>query len=282
MIARHIVPANKRPILGVGINPIRYGDVLQQFRSWVAERRLSQSPAAASGHYMCIVSVHGIITALTDPKCRTALNSADLATPDGMPVVWALRSFGEKDSRRVYGPNLMLALCGQAARLGHRVFLYGGTVATLTRLRLALVRRFPSLVIAGAYSPPFRNLTPDEDREVTRTIRESGADIVFVGISTPKQDYWMLDHREKLPGTIMVGVGAAFNFHAGEVRQAPAWMQGAGLEWLFRLMMEPKRLWKRYLLITPLFLPLWALQRVGVLKYKQAAEIGVRDETLQG
>jgi N-acetylglucosaminyldiphosphoundecaprenol N-acetyl-beta-D-mannosaminyltransferase len=278
MIAQHEIPANKRPVLGVGINPIRYRDVLRQFRCWVTERRLSQPSANASGHYMCIVSVHGIITAMTDPRCRDALNNADLATPDGMPVVWALRSFGESYSRRVYGPNLMLALCGQAARLGHRIFLYGGTEATLSRLKLALARRFPSLVIAGAYAPPFRPLAPEEDREVVRMIRDADADIVFVGISTPKQDYWMLDHRGKLPGTIMVGVGAAFNFHAGEVRQAPSWMQDAGLEWLFRLIVEPKRLWKRYLLITPLFLPLWALQRIGILRYERAAEIGGRDE----
>jgi N-acetylglucosaminyldiphosphoundecaprenol N-acetyl-beta-D-mannosaminyltransferase len=268
MIAHYAFPADKRPILGVGINPIRYGDVLRQFRLWVAERRMTQSPASGSGRYMCIVSVHGIITALTDLRCRDALNRADLATPDGMPVVWALRSFGENNSRRVYGPNLMLALCGQSARLGHRIFLYGGTDATLSRLKLSLARRFPSLVIAGAYAPPFRPLTQEEDQEVVRMIGEADADIVFVGISTPKQDYWMLDHREKLPGTIMVGVGAAFNFHAGEVQQAPTWMQNAGLEWLFRLIVEPKRLWKRYLLITPIFIPLWALQRIGILKYK--------------
>jgi N-acetylglucosaminyldiphosphoundecaprenol N-acetyl-beta-D-mannosaminyltransferase len=165
----------------------------------------------------------------------------------------------------------MLALCGQAARLGHRIFLYGGTEQTLRRLRLRMSQRFPSLVIAGAYAPPFRPLTAQEDEEVVRLIREADPDIIFVGISTPKQDFWMRNHQDKLRNTIMVGVGAAFNFHAGEVRQAPPWVQNAGLEWLFRLAMEPRRLWKRYLFVTPIFLPLWALQKIGILKYKQIA-----------
>jgi N-acetylglucosaminyldiphosphoundecaprenol N-acetyl-beta-D-mannosaminyltransferase len=259
---------HKLSVLGVGVNPITYRDVLRQFRSWVEARRSSPQPDAAAGRYVCIVSVHGIITAVLNPVFRDALNRSDLATADGMPVVWALRSFGANGSRRVYGPNLMLALCGQAARLAHRLFLYGGTEQTLARLKRRLLRRFPSLIIAGAYAPPFRQLTVDEDGAVTRIIREADPDIVFVGISTPKQDFWMLNHKEKLRGVIMVGVGAAFNFHAGEVRQAPPWMQNAGLEWLFRLAMEPRRLWKRYLLITPLFLPLWLLQKIGVLRYK--------------
>jgi N-acetylglucosaminyldiphosphoundecaprenol N-acetyl-beta-D-mannosaminyltransferase len=257
----------KLPVLGVGLNPLTYREVLQQFRCWIQDRGSNSRPEA-SGRYVCIVSVHGIITAVLNPSCRDALNQSDLATPDGMPVVWALRSFGARGSRRVYGPNLMLALCGQAARLGHRIFLYGGTEQTLRRLRLRLSQKFPSLIIAGAYSPPFRPLTVEEDAAVTRTILEADPNIVFVGISTPKQDFWMLDHKEKLPNVIMVGVGAAFNFHAGEVRQAPPRLQNAGLEWLFRLAVEPRRLWKRYLLVTPLFLPLWALQKIGILRYK--------------
>lgn len=258
----------KLPILGVGICPTSYGEVLRQCRAWIEERHSSGN--SAQGRYLCIVSVHGIMTAVKDPACRKALNRADLATPDGMPVVWALRSFGAGGQRRVYGPNLMLALCGQAARLGHRVFLYGGTSATLALLQQKLRRKFPSLTIAGAYAPPFRPLTADEDAEVTQMIRDSGADLLLVGISTPKQDFWMQDHRAKFPGIVMAGVGAAFNFHAGEVRQAPAWMQNAGLEWCFRLLMEPVRLWKRYLLVTPLFLPLWALQKVGVLRFESS------------
>ena len=259
-------PCSKLPVVGVRINPTSYGEVLRQCRQWIAERR---TRTAAPGRYICVVSVHGIMTAVADPRCRLTLNEADLATPDGMPVVWALRSFGSAGQRRVYGPNLMLALCGQAARLGHGIFLYGGTEETLRALTVRLKRRFPMLRIAGAYSPPFRPLTADEDKAVVETIKSSGADMVLVGISTPKQDFWMCDHRAKLPGLVMAGVGAAFNFHAGEVRQAPAWIQNAGLEWFYRLTREPARLWKRYLLVTPLFLPLWMLQRLGVLKYTE-------------
>jgi N-acetylglucosaminyldiphosphoundecaprenol N-acetyl-beta-D-mannosaminyltransferase len=249
------------PILGVGVTPTSYGEVLRQCRAWIEEKR-------QAGRYICVVSVHGIMTAYKDARCRQVINQADLATPDGMPVVWALRSFGANRQRRVYGPNLMLALCGQAMRLGHRVFLYGGTEDTLARLEHRLRQRFPGLILAGRYSPPFRPLTEEEDAEVTRKIQEARADLLLVGISTPKQDFWMRDHRTKLPGVVMAGVGAAFNFHAGEVKQAPAWMQSRGLEWLYRLAMEPVRLWKRYLLVTPLFLPLWALQRLGIVRFE--------------
>jgi N-acetylglucosaminyldiphosphoundecaprenol N-acetyl-beta-D-mannosaminyltransferase len=154
----------------------------------------------------------------------------------------------------------MLRLCENAARNGHRVFLYGGREETLGELRGRLQTRFPDLQIVGSYSPPFRPLTDEEDRMVERQITESGAEMVFVGISTPKQERWMYEHRGRFPGLVMIGVGAAFDFHAGRVRQAPVWMQRNGLEWLFRLAAEPRRLWQRYLLVTPRFLPLWAMQ----------------------
>jgi N-acetylglucosaminyldiphosphoundecaprenol N-acetyl-beta-D-mannosaminyltransferase len=261
------IPA-KLSVLGVGITPTSYGAVLRQCRAWIEERHGGGNPP---GRTICVVSVHGIMTAFRDARCRAVLNQADLATPDGMPVVWALRSFGAAGQSRVYGPNLMLALCGQAARLGHRVFLYGGTEATLAQLKRKLSHKFPTLIIAGSYSPPFRPLTAAEDAEVTGMIQRSDADLLLVGISTPKQDFWMQDHRARLAGVVMAGVGAAFNFHAGEVRQAPAWMQSRGLEWLFRLGMEPLRLWKRYLLVTPLFLPLWALQKLGLVRFDRAS-----------
>jgi len=208
------------------------------------------------------------MTAVTDRGVRQVLNGADLATPDGMPLVWAMRSFGARAQQRVYGPSLMLALCRQAAEAGHRIFLYGGRPERLEELCQKLRERFPELQIVGSYAPPFRPLTAEEDRAVVQEILASGADLVFVGISSPKQDRWMAEHRTKLPGLVMFGVGAAFDFHAGRVKQAPSWMQRAGLEWLFRLLAEPTRLWKRYLLVTPWFLPLWALQKAGILKYR--------------
>jgi N-acetylglucosaminyldiphosphoundecaprenol N-acetyl-beta-D-mannosaminyltransferase len=200
------------------------------------------------------------MTAQDDPEVRMILNHADIATPDGMPLVWALRSFGAKEQKRVYGPTLMLHLCENAARNGHRVFLYGGREECLHDLRVRLEDRFPGLQIVGSFSPPFRPLNPEETEGIRRQIRDSDADLVFVGISCPKQERWMFENREALPGVVMIGVGAAFDFHAGRVRQAPAWIQRNGLEWLFRLAMEPARLWRRYLLVTPRFLPLWALQ----------------------
>jgi len=165
--------------------------------------------------------------------------------------------------QRVYGPDLMLALCKQAAKEGHRIFLYGGRDEVLDILHQNLVARFPGLQIAGAYAPPFRPLTAEEDRAIVGRIKESGAHIVFIGIGSPKQERWMVDHRCKLPGVIMLSVGAAFDFHAGRVRQAPGWMRRSGLEWFFRLLMEPRRLWKRYIL-TQLFLPMWMLELIGI------------------
>jgi N-acetylglucosaminyldiphosphoundecaprenol N-acetyl-beta-D-mannosaminyltransferase len=205
-----------------------------------------------------------------DSELHTILNAADIATPDGMPLVWALRSFGIEDQPRVYGPTLMLVLCEQAARLGHRVFLYGGRSETLEALQANLVRRFPGLKIVGSYSPPFRDLTEEEQRVVQGQIADAAPDLLFVGISTPKQERWMSAHRRVFRGAVMVGVGAAFDFHAGRVQQAPAWMQRNGLEWFYRLTREPGRLWKRYLLVTPWFLPLWAMQKASMTIHHMA------------
>lgn len=245
-------------MLNVGVSVTSYDELVSRCADWIASRRAQSGGPAA--RYMCFLSVHGLITARDDLNVRQILNGADIVAPDGMPVVWALRSFGFKNQARVYGPTAMYRICERAAELGHRIFLYGGTEDSLAELRRRMLSRFPALQIAGAYAPPFRPLTEDEDRRVVAMIRDSDADLVFVGISTPKQERWMDEHREALPGVVFAGVGAAFDFHAGRVRQAPGWMQRLGLEWLFRLTMEPSRLWKRYLLVTPRFLPLWAAQ----------------------
>jgi N-acetylglucosaminyldiphosphoundecaprenol N-acetyl-beta-D-mannosaminyltransferase len=197
-----------------------------------------------------------------------------------MPVVWALRSFGATGQQRVYGPTLMLRLCESAVHRGHRIFLYGGRAEVLTALCEKLTAQYPELMIVGTYSPPFRPVTKAEDQHIKQVICDSGADLVFVGISTPKQEKWMAAHRRDFPGKILVGVGAAFDFHAKRVRQAPGWMQQAGLEWFFRLLMEPARLWKRYLLITPQFLPLWALQKMGLLRLENVNKAEFRNSVL--
>ncbi|MDP9171069.1 MAG: WecB/TagA/CpsF family glycosyltransferase [Acidobacteriota bacterium] len=252
------VPA-KQDVLGVRISATSYNEVAATCAAWIASKE-PHDPA----HYICVTSVHGVMEARRDLGIRSILNRADIATPDGMPLVWALRSFGLPEQQRVYGPTLMLALCEQAMRLGHRVFLYGGRPETLDALRTNLLTRFPGLILAGSYSPPFRELNDNEESEVRRMIRDAAPDLLFVGISTPKQERWMASHQDAFAGVVMVGVGAAFDFHAGRVKQAPAWMQRNGLEWFFRLTCEPVRLWKRYVLLTPRFLPLWAMQKVSI------------------
>ncbi len=257
---------SKQSVVGVGISATNYAQVAAICASWVNERRSgSISPRA---RFVTVTSVHGVVTGFFDPRFREILNAADLATPDGMPIVWAMRSFGVKGQSRVYGPDLMLALCASAAAHGQRVFFYGARQDTLNALARNLTARFPGLQIAGAISPPFRPVTPGEDAAYVEQIQTSGADIVFVGLSTPKQEYWMMSHRDRLPGLVLLGVGAAFDFHAGKLEQAPSWMQRNGLEWFFRLTREPLRLWKRYLLITTVFPPLWALQKLKILRYQ--------------
>jgi N-acetylglucosaminyldiphosphoundecaprenol N-acetyl-beta-D-mannosaminyltransferase len=253
----------KQRVLQVGVSKTSYAEVVALCREWAAERRARPD---AKSHYIAVTSVHGLIMAEDDPQIRRTLNEADIATPDGMPIVWALRSFGAREQQRVYGPTLMLELCRDAAEHAHRIFLYGGREETLPILRARLEEKFPGLQIAGTYSPPFRSLTAEEDTKVQKMIRAADPDIIFVGISTPKQEKWMHEHRAAFPGVTMIGVGAAFDFHAGRTRQAPEWMQRNGLEWLFRLAVEPARLWRRYLLLTPRFLPLWAWQKICARK----------------
>jgi N-acetylglucosaminyldiphosphoundecaprenol N-acetyl-beta-D-mannosaminyltransferase len=263
----------KYTVVGVSISNTKYEDVLSICREWVAIRQtrhvVNGDRHNLPSRYICVTSVHGIMTARHDPFVRAILNAADIATPDGMPVVWALRSFGLHNQERVYGPSLMIRLCEQAAACQHRVFLYGGTDETLATLERKLKERCPGLRIVGKYAPPFRPLTIAEDLHVKKAISAADADLIFVGISTPKQEVWMWEHRFDFRGSVMVGVGAAFDFHAGKVSQAPPWMQRSGLEWFFRLTQEPKRLWKRYMLVTPLFLPLWALQRLHLLTFER-------------
>jgi N-acetylglucosaminyldiphosphoundecaprenol N-acetyl-beta-D-mannosaminyltransferase len=244
-------------IVGTRVSKTSYREVVQLCLEWARTKDTQRS------RYVCVTSVHGIIASRDDAELARALKDADIVTPDGMPVVWAMRSFGVARQERVYGPTLMLHLCEEAARSGLRIYLYGALGKTLEDLSRRLRARYAGLKIAGCYSPPFRPLTDEEENEVRGSIMASGADILFVGLSTPKQEKWMRAHCDSIPGLTMIGVGAAFDIHAGRVRQAPGWMQQRGLEWLFRLLIEPARLWRRYVLITPRFLPLWLKQWVS-------------------
>jgi len=234
-------------ILGTPVQVIDYAGVVAQVRAWVRDR-------VPPARFIVQTNVYTLVTARENPGYREALEQADLSVPDGMPLVWLLRSAGHKVKDRVYGPDMMLMLCEAAAREGWRCYLYGAGPEVLHRLQTALLARFPRLNIVGAYSPPFRELTPSENAAVCEAINGARPDILWVGLGSPKQDLWMYEHRTSLNVPVLHGVGAAFDFHAGEIRQAPRWMMGAGLEWLFRLLQEPRRLWRRYTTVNAKFL----------------------------
>jgi N-acetylglucosaminyldiphosphoundecaprenol N-acetyl-beta-D-mannosaminyltransferase len=210
--------------------------------------------AAGARGYVTAAAVNLVMSAREDPETDAALQAATLAVPDGQPLVWALRALGHRRATRLYGPDLMAAFCARAAQRGIPIYLYGGrTPEALALLEQRLRERFPELPIAGSYSPPFRALSPQEEIEIAARIDASGAAVVWVGTGQPKQEKWMLRMRPRLAAPLLVGVGAAFDFHAGLVSQAPPWMQRAGLEWAYRLSREPRRLWRRYARYNPRF-----------------------------
>jgi N-acetylglucosaminyldiphosphoundecaprenol N-acetyl-beta-D-mannosaminyltransferase len=240
------------PLLGVPLAVTTYDKALDWMDATVAAGRKG---------YICVAAVHTVMACQEDPELRAAVNGASFTVPDGQPLVWAMNLLGHQLPDRVYGPELMERACERAAASGTRIYLYGGrNQGALVQLTLNLRRRFPGLRIVGGYSPPFRELTPDEESQIVDEINQSRADIVWVGIGVPKQEKWMARMRERLEASVLVGVGAAFDFHAGLVPQAPEWMQRVGLEWVYRLAHEPRRLWKRYLRYNPLFVTGFARQ----------------------
>jgi len=241
-------------ILGIPLAVSDYACVIDWMDAMVA--------AGARG-YVTAAAVNLVMSAREDPDVLAAVLGATLAVPDGQPLVWALRLLGHREATRVYGPDLMARFCDRAQRTGVPVYLYGGrSPEALALLRKRLLERFPQLRIAGGHSPPFRELTAEEEQQVIADIEASGAAVVWVGTGQPKQEKWMLAMRPRLRAPLLVGVGAAFDFHAGLVAQAPSWMQRAGLEWLYRLSREPRRLWRRYARYNPLFIAAFARQYV--------------------
>jgi len=219
----------------------------------VAVQEILRRAAANRAGYVCVRDVHGVMRAQDDPELRGIHESADLVTPDGMPLVWICKWWGHSKISRVCGPDLVDEICKSSVSLGLRHYFYGGKPGVAERMASNLLEKNPGLTIAGIDAPPFGPLTTEQDRSYTAKIVESGADIVWVGLSTPTQEYWMRDHVHAIPGAVLIGVGAAFDFHAGDIRRAPAWMQTSGLEWLYRLFSEPRRLWRRYLVLAPKF-----------------------------
>lgn len=232
-------------VLGVGVSTVDQSMALDEVTRWVE---------TGERHYVCVTGVHGVMESQRDPELKDIHNASGLTTPDGMPMVWAGRRAGADWMDRVYGPDLMLNVLSRAAERGWSSYLYGGKDGVPELLAKKLTERLPGVKIAGMYSPPFRQLSEDEDAEIVDRINDSGAQLVWVGLSTPKQERWMAAHRDRLQAPALFGVGAAFDFHAGLVPQAPPWMQRNGLEWFYRLTKEPKRLWRRYLVNNPAYL----------------------------
>ncbi|MER6071472.1 WecB/TagA/CpsF family glycosyltransferase [Streptomyces sp. NPDC001817] len=232
-------------VLGVGISAVSSHSAVEEIARWIETGERS---------YVCVTGVHGVMECRRDPVLRRIHNDSGLTVPDGMPMVWAGHRAGATWMSRVYGPDLMLAVLERAAAEGWSSFLYGGAEGVPELLGERLVGRIPGLKIAGAYAPPYRPLTAQESDAVVATINASGADLVWVGLSTPKQERWMAEHRDRLQASALIGVGAAFDFHAGLKPQAPGWLQQRGLEWAYRLAKEPRRLWRRYLRNNPAYL----------------------------
>ena len=250
--------ATRVNVLGVGISVLNLQSALAEIAAAVREK--------CKG-YICVTGVHGVMEAQADENFRRILNDAFLCTPDGMPMVWMGKIRGHREMRRVYGPDLMLEVCAWSGKNSCRHFFFGGAEGVADLLAKKLKEKFPKLEIAGTFTPPFRPLNAEEEKQFVETIRAAKPDILWVGLSTPKQEKYMAEFLPKLDATLMIGVGAAFDFHSGRVKQAPRWMQRSGLEWFYRLCQEPRRLAKRYFKNNPIFALKILGQLCGMKKY---------------
>jgi N-acetylglucosaminyldiphosphoundecaprenol N-acetyl-beta-D-mannosaminyltransferase len=244
-------------VLGVLVSPVSMAEVVRRVDGWIARRERN---------YVTVTPAHAVMDAYRDPDLRRIFNASGLTTPDGMSIVWLLRLRGHSNVERVYGPDLLLEVCRHGLEKGYRHFLFGGEEGVAETLRRKLEARFPGLQIVGTWSPPFGAITEREERSTVERINAATPDVVWVGLSTPKQERWMSAHLGRLTAPVMVGVGAAFDFLSGRKHQAPRWMQRTGLEWLFRLATEPRRLWPRYRRY-PLFVLLATAQLLGLKRY---------------
>lgn len=233
----------REAVIGTAVDVVEWSEALERVHAWVKN---------SESRYVCFSNVHALVTARLEPRFSSALGRADLVVPDGAPVAWMMRRLGHIRQPQIRGADFFWKYCATAAERGESIFLLGGSLSTLTRLQARLRTAFPRLLIAGACSPPFRALTENEDRAIVRAIIASGAGTVWVSLGCPKQELWMTAHYGAVPA-VMLGVGAAFAFLAGTVREAPHWMQASGLEWFHRLCVEPRRLWRRYLATNTAF-----------------------------
>ena len=246
------IPATR--VLGVPVSLVSLAVAVRTIVGWCQ---------AGTAHFVCVRDVHGIMRAQDDPALMALHEQAGLVTPDGMPLVWLARHRGHDEVDRACGSDLVTALSRISVEKGLRHYFYGGKPGVAERMAAALGERYPGLQLAGTYTPPFRALTVQEDSAVTAAIVAARPHIVWVGLSTPTQEYWMRDHVDRIPGATLIGVGAAFDFHTGDVKRAPALMRSRGLEWLHRLVSEPRRLWRRYLVLAPKFVVAVAQEQRG-------------------
>jgi N-acetylglucosaminyldiphosphoundecaprenol N-acetyl-beta-D-mannosaminyltransferase len=247
---RSLTGVQARHILGMRVDATSYTHAAEEILRWGRQ---------GESRYVCVATVNNAVEARDDSRYAAVMNGADLVTPDGMPLVWGLRMLGVSEATRVYGPDLTPVICARAAAHGVPVGFFGATEEVLDALKANLTRRFPELEIAYCHSPPFRPASADEQRQTVENINRSGARLLFVGLGAPKQERWMAAQKGQLR-VVMLGVGAAFDFLAGNKRQAPRLVQQLGLEWLYRLVHEPRRLWRRYLYRNPRFVALFATQ----------------------
>jgi N-acetylglucosaminyldiphosphoundecaprenol N-acetyl-beta-D-mannosaminyltransferase len=241
-------------ILGVPVSLVGLESAIATIVGWCK---------SGTPHFVCVRDVHGIMRAQDDPALFALHGEAGLVTPDGMPLVWLARRRGHVETSRTCGTDIVGELCRVSVEQGLRHYFYGGKPGIAERMASVLAKRYPGLKVVGMSTPPFRPLTPEEDVEATAAITAARPHVVWVGLSTPTQEYWMRDHVGRIPGATLIGVGAAFDFHAGDVKRAPRWMQKWGLEWLHRLVSEPRRLWRRYLVLAPRFVAQAAREQWG-------------------
>ena len=246
-------------VLGVGVHAVNIPSAIDILCTAIDEGQKG---------YVCVTGVHGIMEAHRNPAFRKSIDEAMLVVPDGMPTVWVGRWQSHKDMRRVFGPDLMIELCRESVARGYTHFFYGGNPGVADELAVVLRERVSGLRIVGTETPPFRPLVANEKAELKRRMEEVNPDILWVGLSTPKQELFMNENLADLKCRIMVGVGAAFDFHTGRLKDSPGWMKAAGLQWLHRLCQEPSRLWRRYLINNCSFITKFALQGLGLREYR--------------
>lgn len=247
-------------ILGMPVSVVTMHLAIEQIDNWIRNKE---------SRYVCVADVHSLMLARSDQSHNAAMQGADLIVPDGMPLVWTSHLRGETSMSRVPGPDMIQEVCAHSVGQGWRHYFLGGAEGVPERLAEVLSEKNPGLRVSGTYAPPFKPLTEAENAELVESIIAAKPDIIWVGLGCPKQERWMTEHVGHIPGAVLIGVGAAFDFHVGRIRRAPPWMRNYGLEWLHRLLSEPRRLWKRYLLTAPAFVVLASRETLS-LRHRSA------------